>query len=64
MAKKRVEAAPVERKNRVMLSFGDDDFEHLTREAKGAKLPTATFARILVLRGLPVAPALRGGSKG
>jgi hypothetical protein len=49
MAKKRVEAVPVKRKNRVMLSFSDRDFETLARKAKEARLPVSTYARLLVL---------------
>ncbi|HMI84893.1 MAG TPA: hypothetical protein VK550_12420 [Polyangiaceae bacterium] len=50
MAKRRVEPAPVERKNRVMLSFSDRDYVSLAKEAKEAKLPIATYARLLILR--------------
>jgi len=48
MAKKRVEP-PVERKNRVMLSFSDRDYATLAQKAKEARLPVATYARLLVL---------------
>lgn len=50
MAKRRVEPAPVERKNRVMLSFSDRDYATLAKEAKEARLPIATYARQLILR--------------
>jgi hypothetical protein len=55
MAKKRV-PAPVERKNRVMLSFGDRDYETLAKKARELRLPIATYARLLILNQLaPVA---------
>jgi hypothetical protein len=61
MAKKRV-PAPVERKNRVMLSFNDRDFETLSQRAKEARLPTATYARLLIVGQLaPVAPRAKAG---
>jgi hypothetical protein len=63
MAKKRVESAPVERKNRVMLSFNDDDYEELAKDAKEAKLPVATFARLVVLRRRQVAPVASRASR-
>lgn len=50
MVKRRVEPAPVERKNRVMLSFSDSDYATLAKEAKEARLPIATYARLVILR--------------
>lgn len=55
MAKKRV-PAPVERKNRVMLSFSDRDYEFLVQKATEARLPIATYARLLILRQVAPAP--------
>jgi hypothetical protein len=50
MVKKRAEPAPVERKNRVMLSFSDSDYATLAKEAKEARLPIATYARLIIVR--------------
>jgi hypothetical protein len=52
MAKKRVPAAPIKRKHRVMLSFNSVDHEALEQEAQEAGLPVATYAKLLVRRQL------------
>lgn len=39
----------MERKNRVMLSFSDGDYETLAQKAREARLPIATYARLLIL---------------
>ena len=49
MPKKRSVTPPPERKNRVMLSFSDKDYETLAEKAKAAHLPIATYARLLIL---------------
>jgi hypothetical protein len=57
MAKKHVLASE-KLENRVMVSFSDHDYASLEKEAKAARLPVATYARILIARQLPLARAL------
>ncbi len=48
-------------RNRVMLSFDEDEYEHLVTEAKAQHLKVATYVRLVVLRR-PMTAA-RGNAK-